>query len=121
MCLREVNLKLNYDEKEKKYVGHGYKSMTIKKGDLGKWKEARGEGVLKSSQEYSTISGEYVPGFHIFLDLEDAKRYGNGPYYQVKFREVLAFGDNEAGWIGPTKQYGDCVVSRYIKYVMQVL
>lgn len=125
MCLSSVSLNLNvYDKSVKDFIGYGYKKLHIDviKKYGNKWNKATGstdnddtsledEGVIKASDNQ-----EYYPGFHIFLNKENAENYAGNhisswrKVVKVAFRGVLTFGFNKAG-----TAKGLCVVTKYMK------
>lgn len=129
MCLESVQLNLEYNEEEKDFVGYGYKSLILcdKTGRINfsvptikkHWTEAKCDLYVKRvnpllSKTRSCNNKEYWPGFHIFLDIEDAKKYNTcGTIVKVMFKGVTSFGYNQSG----TNKCGKCVVSRYAKIV----
>ena len=115
MCLSTVNFSLTWDKRNKFYLGYGYKSVcqaTLNK--LRTWQEATGwhTDCLNKAQTQSEDRVDYIPGFHIFLNEPDARKYWSGGIIiRVKFREVLSFGTNET----LCTEYGPCVIARYMK------
>lgn len=96
-------LNLEYDKKEKTFVGLGYKSLEYEKLSEyrdGKWHKATGSYNYKHNptpkvdydrKEYASTSSinfdqnwdsarSYWPGFHIFLNKKDAVEYHNSYY-----------------------------------------
>lgn len=144
MCLKTLNLALKYNSKTKEYTGFGYKVLSSfvfnSSGKLDettdkckrkkwskKWKRAVGWYYTKSLQEneeYANKKGkgikdkQYYPGFHIFLTPEDAKSYNpTGVVVKVEYKNVLAFGTNDAGFQNGKRVSGPCVVAEYMRIV----
>lgn len=139
MCLSTVALKLTYNKAQRAFIGVGYKNIEseyVKDGKIlwselpscyGKgWKDSflykgKQDGSFARSKIDYTVSSdddinvEYAPGFHIFLNQEDAELYGAAKYgavIKVEFKEVLAYGENYNG-----EQDGPCVVARRMRVV----
>lgn len=136
MCLSDVSLNMFYDEKEKDFVGIGYKVLPII--DLKRrvnwslssrlkpniWLEASGywenapssnkkvrENELKSNI-YAINEKIYWPGYHIFLNIEDAISYNDYcSLIEVKFKNVTGFGNQGTNH----KNGANCVIARYAK------
>jgi hypothetical protein len=130
MCLHETQLVLTWDKNAKAYVGEGYKNLPKEKvGRLGRWQEAIGNSSgygkpeeLRSRFQTTDTSKVYHPGFHIFLNEQDAREYKYGKLsneiVKVKFKVVLAFGTNEVNYkSGVGMAYGPCVIAQYMKPV----
>lgn len=131
MCLKNVDLNLTFNGKE--FVGKGYKSYhieDIRNLGRGKWIQAKGCGfasAFKTSRSRlknivnSSGLEKYFPGFHIFLEYEDALSYNaaskNSAYnstrqlVKVKYKGVTGFGTNKAGYSG----YKPCVIALFMK------
>jgi hypothetical protein len=62
------------------------------------------------------MSKPYLPGFHIFLDLEGALEYGEKDIYEVEFTDVIAFGTNSTRRAG----YKNCVVANRMKILKKL-
>lgn len=132
MCLRTIALNLKWEKKEKNYVGYGYKKLKkeflVRRGYCkNQWRKATGsinrsdiEMSLECSLENSSDYKRYHPGYHIFLNYEDAKKYGGryneGRIYKVKFKGVISFGTNKAGF----KLKAPCVVTTHVKLLEEI-
>ena len=123
MCLNSVNYTLHYDKKEKDFIGYGYKALK-KIPTMRKWKEAKFHTTKNNSDQTierevpSNRSGNYPPGFHVFLKEEDARNYGLGNYVivKVKFKGLISVGTNVLH--RPfLRNYGKCIIARYMKVV----
>lgn len=127
MCLYNTDFACFYDRKLKQYVGYGFKSLFS--SDISEyklWTEAKGwNNNIKSN--VTRVSGEqsrnkhYHPGFHIFLDVKDAKGY-RGPYsaaklYLVKFHTVIGYGKQS---LFDVNKLAPCVIARYMRIVKEV-
>lgn len=118
MCLSTVDFALHWDDQVKDFVGYGWKyGITVPK--RGKWYLASGTRYsfrekLKDTFIISDDDKAYPPGFHIFLEKEDAENYGSDSsrVYRVAYRNVLAFGANECN----RKDDGSCVIAKEIYY-----
>lgn len=138
MCLSTVNLNLEYSKSDKCFVGTGYKGCEeelIEGGKLmwsrlpsyytKKWVDASLRPkvtvdymapVQLTRLEDAYDSSSYYPGFHIWLNPEDAMHYlGSNYALEVKFKEVTSFGTNSC--VGSPKS---CVVARFLKVVKLV-
>jgi hypothetical protein len=138
MCLKKVQFAMSVVDNQ--LVGEGYK--VVQKNltalvyrnfiyEVGEWQTA---GDLKKIPIQGDIyamskDGEnvYPRGFHIFLNVEDAKEYakangGGSIVYKVQFKEILAFGLNEVVYNDKDRKWenGDCVVSLHMKLVEEV-
>ena len=119
MCMSTVQFALEYDKGCRDFVGIGYKKVTETKSTNKKWQEAKGgwgskSSSLKTSEKTGPHNKQYIPGFHIFLNKNNAETYGGGGscIVKVKYRGVLAFGKNETGG-----GYGDCIIASHMKVV----
>lgn len=124
MCLNTEDLKMKYWKEYDTYVGVGYKILPNNNlYPFNEWQEANGwspngkpnkiSGITKESTSQFT---EYHAGFHIFLNIEDAKNYGivsfnNGRsnVYKVDYTDVIGFGEQRT-----TSSYGKCVIARHM-------
>lgn len=133
MCLSNVSLNMFYDEKEKDFVGIGYKVISIRDDrnrinwSMSKflkphvWTEASGDfdKILPKNTRFklSTESDDkkyYWPGFHIFLDINHARLYSEASVLvEVKFKGVTCFG--KQGLYHDITKNVDCVIARYAK------
>ena len=138
MCLQKVDLNLMWDARQQDYVGYGYKVMHDNEiPKYKKWKMAGGnfhkvltpsnrkERWMKNTIE-SSIKGKklYHPGFHIFLNKEDARCYNTTTtLVKVMFKGVLVFGTNFTHTYWNYKRnknvnnYAPCVVATHMKIV----
>lgn len=134
MCLKSTKdgFALEYDSNVKDFVGYGYKILEeVVYNKYKRWKEAKGNKfdenlyALKAEVNTSDNKSVYYPGFHIFINKEDARNYRHAEYgskvVKVKYRGVVAFGTNEVDFINKNiygnKTYGPCVIARYMKLV----
>lgn len=141
MCLQKTDLNLSWNAKEECFVGYGYKAMDVtdKNGRINKsvmknflknvivlpdgWYEACGhwgnvEGcdkIVKNDNVIWTNRGQpYWPGFHIFLNQEDAETYNKyTDVVKVMYNDLIAIGVNANGNNG----YGKTVIASYMKIV----
>lgn len=126
MCLTTERLNMVYCPEENDFIGTGYKVIKLfdKLGRLNlskskiktKWTEAVGnwdEKKFSSNRIMPDIGiNSYWPGFHIFLNLEDAIKYSTHlTLVEVKYKSVTGFGNNQ------TEHHlkGPCVIARYAK------
>ncbi len=106
-----------YDRRTKTYTGMGYKHVhkdrTCYNGKylLNRWMDAEGITEL----EFTNTHKAYHPGFHIFLNKEDAMNYpsaSGGEIWEVKYRNVISFGSNKCH---KTNTDGPCVIAAQMK------
>jgi len=130
MCLNKTTFALKYNKRRKEYIGVGYK--VFEKGELanynriGQWSSATGyfsqvddsktltRLIIDDNYHSDKTSAErlYHPGFHIFLNAEDAKKYNKyGTVYKVEYTGVVAFGTNLTNY----SDSGDCVIALRMK------
>lgn len=84
--------------------------------------EAKGDFVSESSNlkscKLETADDDrcYIPGFHIFLNKEDAQNYcqEKSVLVKVKFRGVLAFGKDQTNTIDKP-----CIIASHMKIVKE--
>lgn len=130
MCMNKVNFTLVWDEKEKDYIGEGYKSITcldskgrINQSVMAKYystkKFMEAQPIAKNDIIYALDNKTYANGFHIFLKRGDAEKYGGNTVVKVKFKGVIAFGTNRAGYNSQRNKanYGPCIIASQIKIV----
>lgn len=124
MCMNSVKFALEYDKNARDYVGYGYKRLEdyeykkykkwcVADGDWGDVRKDKTINLRNTKVNGNTKKLSYIPGFHIFLNKEDADAYSEyGNTIKVKFRGVLAFGTNET-------RFGsrDCVIATHMKLV----
>ena len=114
MCLTSVNFSSNYNLESGEFIGVGYKVLNPE-GILApklnqkrlsyklellpsakRWKKAKFNMYNPRANPDNTVTADdhklYPPGFHIFLNVRDAKNYGIGALVQVHFKDVIAFG-----------------------------
>ena len=127
MCLNNVDFALEWDKGTRQYVGYGYKKILNRLlPKYKRWQEATGDidGCVTKpdlrkaiSSSFSDGCKNYHPGFHIFLNKDDAVNYGssyNKSVVKVKFYGVIAFGDNETY---TQSKYGPCIITTHMKLV----
>ena len=146
MCLHSVDFNLSYSEEDGCDIGIGYKLITvmdkngrlnasvIKSNQLKKsikldngWYEAFGQYYESQDNDNRIRSDDYKstywPGFHIFLEKDDALCYPHlrpsDSLVKVKFSDVTAFGKNEIVRDG-RRTHAQCVIARYIKIIEAV-
>lgn len=143
MCLTTADLAISYSKEEKAFVGIGYKKMVLRDingrinwsiiGGKNKWLEAEGQNPVFEHKRYvdkyavevvlssKSRNGFYYPGFHIFLEKNDAKRYLNSKDFsvvKVMYKNIVAFGENFVTYDDTgSKILGKCVVAEYMKYL----
>lgn len=140
MCLNTVELNLRWSRHAKAYLGTGYKRINDLSlyNKIGRWTRAGGNQYSKSEKgvhnelvrvDYTNLQmspdwKEYHPGFHIFLNEDDAKNYMHcyGKLYQVQFKNVLSFGKNEVNYQPNNydRNFGPCVVTEYMRIVKEI-
>jgi hypothetical protein len=126
MCLKTVGVALDYDKQAHAFIGYGYKRMNplIAKKHK-KWVRANGDREYldknsKLSSSYVVSDSDYksyVPGFHIWINEEDAQDYehGDGPVVKVKYKGIIAFGQNSLDCYDKNAKDGPCVVAEWMK------
>lgn len=123
MCLTKVSFTLDENG-----VGVGYKllpaeafdskgrfntSLSKQKGWSKEWKkiEPRKQKINARDKQ------EYVPGYHIFLNKEDARNYrhsySDSVLVKVEFRGIMTLGTNET----TRDEYGPCIVAKEMRVV----
>lgn len=141
MCMSSIKFMLNLRPNDDgDFVGVGFKSLpsnfildktgrinyakkNMKKRQWSKnWKDAfshSGPTTIKASR-----GGWYQRGFHIFLNMEDARKYeSSGVLVRVEFKNVLAFGNNPVRsyqfwpFSYSVNTYGPCIISQYMRIV----
>jgi hypothetical protein len=122
VCLTRVDFAVNAAG-----VGCGYKAIAkdnIVYDKGGSWRLSSFNKCWskrwRKSGRYSNLEPNYILGFHIFLNKNDASRYG-ARYYgpglysvvKVEYKDVLAFGYNT------TRKYrnGKCVIADRMRIV----
>ncbi len=135
MCMSKTDFGLRWDEKEKEFVGYGYKNLykrdILNRGKIkdSSWKEASfnsycgPQTIDRLATSYD--SKRYAPGFHIFLNENHARGYRsksrNIVIVKVMFKGVVAFGTNDTQSVDYKSSIkGPCVISRYMKIVSVV-
>jgi hypothetical protein len=146
MCLHKITFSLNRND-EGEYVGKGYKVIDI----VTRWdgKELDKPELVSQNRDYFYAQNEwmqtnpayqtqqeiweednlkYYPGFHIFLNLDDARAHAKpsgGNVFEVEYQNVLAFGPNlvsvsfnEDGAV--INKYGDCIVAQKLRILDEV-
>jgi hypothetical protein len=125
MCLKSVDVALEWDARDKDYVGYGYKNISKYEFTAApfhielrpsskRWKKATGKNRGMFDTIKSSGKKRYVPGFHIFLNLEDAKNYSGSLLVKVKYKGILAFGKNTNSVSSAGKP---CVIAKDMKIV----
>ena len=137
MCMSKVEFGLMWNEKEKDFIGIGYKRLPFiiqdKAGRINlskvpekykgifstKWQEATGRRNNFGKELDRLIKAsdlkQYWPGFHIFLNETDVIKYGRfNSLVKVAFKGVTSFGANTTDY---KSEHGPCVVARYMKIV----
>lgn len=130
MCMKDVYYNINQ-------YGIGYKVLSLEKNrpqlELSwgypitvksrVWYDAK-EGCKKfidsSCGNINKTLSRYPAGFHIFADVEDAKKYlsyiDGEAIYKVYFRNVVSVGTNK----NRAGDYGLCFIARQIKLVKRI-
>lgn len=137
MCLKSVELSMRWNPKDRAYIGVGYKRMHCldKTGRLNysvmlnRYSRKFTEFNPKYMFQYDTIESldrtQYHPGFHIFINKEDAVNYKFGmtrdvhDVVKVEFKEILAYGYNKLSHYQekPNSNTNNCVIARYMRIV----
>lgn len=147
MCLTDAHFTTSYDCESKSFIGVGYKILdpdtfmkrkskqpintdlsfskyfNLEFKDNPTWKKAAfsfvTNGTPKPSNLESTVYGDsYPPGFHIFLNMQDAERYDSGVLVEVQYKDVLCFGTQNTGGIFTKKTYdAPCIIARQMKLI----
>ncbi len=140
MCLNSLSFSLA--KRKSEYVGVGYKLMPKSSVKMNMWQEATVDTTKSNPYDKMLkcdISKEnYLVGFHIFLNENDAKHYMDDAtknrkelkLYKVEFKNITAFGKN-ALWMSEQFYNGyevvsscsktslerDCVIAQNIRYI----
>lgn len=120
MCLSTEKLHMKFWPEYNTYYGVGYKNLYAGYKPVDVWQEATGRSKKKHCPKKGIeldggLGNEYPAGFHIFLNIEDAKRYdrgyedGTSHIFRVDFTDVIGFGQQYAG--GADR---DCVIARWM-------
>ena len=147
MRLTKTLFTTNYNRESKSFIGVGYKMLdplglmksqklqpksdtaeqckyfNLEFKDNPTWKKAAfsfvTNGTPKPSNLESTVNGDsYPPGFHIFLNMQDAERYDSGVLVEVQYKDVLCFGTQNTGGIFTKKTYdAPCIIARQMKLI----